>query len=61
MVENPPANAGDSKDMDLFFPGSERSPGERKWQSTPVFLLEIPWIGEPGRLQSIELQKSDRT
>ena len=42
VVKNPPANAGDAKDMDFFFPGSERSPGERKWQSTPVFLLGNP-------------------
>ena len=37
MVKNPPANAGDVRDMDLI-PGSERSPGARAWKSTPVFL-----------------------
>ena len=35
MVKNSPANA---RDTDLI-PGSERSPGERAWQSTPIFLL----------------------
>ena len=30
-------NAGDTADMGLI-PGLGRSPGERKWQPTPVFL-----------------------
>ena len=34
MVKNPPANAGDAGSI----PGSGRSPGEGKWQPTPVFL-----------------------
>ena len=34
VVKNLPANAGD---MGLI-PGSGRSPGEGKWQPTPVFL-----------------------
>ena len=33
--KNPPANAGDTGSV----PGSETSPGERKWQPTSVFLL----------------------
>ena len=37
MVKYPPANAGDTRDMDSI-PGSGRSPGVRKWQPTPVFL-----------------------
>ena len=37
MVKNLPDNAGDVGDSDLI-PGSERSPGRRKWQPTPVFL-----------------------
>ena len=28
-IENPPANAGDTRDVDLI-PGSGRSPGERE-------------------------------
>jgi len=31
----------------------------RKWQPTPVFLLEIPWTEKPGRLQSIGVTKLD--
>ena len=30
-------NAGDVRDVNSI-PGSERSPGEKKWQPTPVFL-----------------------
>ena len=37
VEKNPPANAGDARDTGLI-PGSGRSPGERKWQPTPVFL-----------------------
>ena len=36
VVKNPPASAGDAG----LIPGSGRSPGEGKWQPTPVFL---PW------------------
>ena len=35
IVKNPPANAGDVRDMDLI-PGSGRSPWRRAWQPTPV-------------------------
>ena len=34
LVENPPTNAGDLG----LIPGSGSSPGEGKWQPTPVFL-----------------------
>ena len=40
-------NAGDRGSI----PGSERSPGRRKWQPTPVLLPGR--TGEPGRLQSM--------
>ena len=36
-VKNLPANAGDIRVASLI-PGSGRSPGERAWQPTPVFL-----------------------
>ena len=38
MVKNPPANAGDERDV-CSTPGSARSPS-RKWQPTPVLLPE---------------------
>ena len=44
MVKNPPANAGDVRDVGLI-PGSKRSPGRRHsspWEPTPVFLLGNP-------------------
>ena len=37
MVKNSPANAGDTRDMGSM-PGLGRSPGEEKWQRTPIFL-----------------------
>ena len=41
-------NAGD--------PGS--IPGRREWQLTPVFLPgKVPWTEEPGKLQSMGLQR----
>ena len=39
MVKNPPANAGDIRDVGSI-PGSGRFPWKRRWQPTPVFLLE---------------------
>ena len=39
VVKNPPANAGDARDMSLIA-GSGRSPGEGNGNPTPVFLLE---------------------
>ena len=55
MVKNLLANAGDSSSI----PVSGRCPGEGKWQPTPVILAwEIPWLEEPGGLQSMGLQKS---
>ena len=37
VVKNLPAKAGDARDAGLIS-GSGRSPGSRKWQTTPVFL-----------------------
>ena len=53
VVKNQPANAGDIRDRWV-----RKIPWRRTWQPTPVFLLgESPWTEEPGRLQSIVLQK----
>ena len=60
-VKNLPASAGDERDVGSV-PGLRRSPGGRKWQSTPVFLPgKILWTGEPGGLQSIGLQRVGHT
>ena len=37
VVENPPANAGDTGNLGSV-PGWGRSPGQRAWQPTPAFL-----------------------
>ena len=39
VVKNPPANAGDTRDMDLI-PGSERSPGGGHGNLLPCSCLE---------------------
>ena len=36
LMKNLPANKGDTRDVGLI-PGTGRSPGEGKWQPTPVF------------------------
>jgi len=38
VVENLPANAGDSRDACGFDPWVGKIPWRRKWQPTPVFL-----------------------
>ena len=42
VVKNLPANSGDTRDAN-FDPWVGKTPGEGKWQSTPVFL--------PGKFQ----------
>ena len=37
MVKNPPAYAGDARDLGSI-PGTGRFPWNRKWQPAPVFL-----------------------
>ena len=56
MIINPPANAGDIRDMGLI-PGSGRSPGGGHGNPFQYSCLrESPWTEEPGRLQSIGSQ-----
>ena len=45
MVKNPPANAGDVRDVDLI-PGLERSPGTH----SNILAWRIPWTVECGGL-----------
>ena len=54
-IENPPANAGDTKDSGSI-PGSGRSPGGGQPHSS-VLAWRIPWTEEPGRLQSTGSQR----
>ena len=56
MAKNILASAEDARDMGLI-PGSRRSPGEGKWQPTPVSLGNPMDKEEPGGLQPMGLQR----
>ena len=61
MVKNLPANIGDAGDSGLI-PGWGRSPGGGSGNPLQYSCLKkIPWTGEPGRLQSVGLQRVGRT
>ena len=54
MVKNLPANAGD-----VVRTLNREDPLEKKMAThSSILLWEIPWTEEPGRLQSMGLQKS---
>ena len=56
VIKNLPANAGDAGDEGLI-PGLGRSPGEEIATHSSILAWKIPWIEEPGRLQSMGLQR----
>ena len=57
MVKNPPANAGDVRDISSI-PGSE-DPLEEEMATHPSILAgRIPWTEEPDGLQSIGVTES---
>ena len=56
VVKNPPANAGDVRDT-VSIPGSGRSPRGGHSNHSSILAWKIPWTKEPGRLQSIGLQR----
>ena len=56
MVKNPPANAGDISEVGSI-PGLGRSPGGGHGNPLQCSCLEILWTEEPGRLQSMGLQR----
>ena len=53
MVKNPPANAGDAGSV----LGPEDPLEEGMAAQSSILAWEIPWIEEPGGLQSIGLQR----
>ena len=55
MVKDLPANAGDTGEASSI-PGSGRSPGGGHGNPLQILAWEIPWTGEPGRLQSMGSQ-----
>ena len=57
MVKNPPANVGDVRDMGSI-PESGRSPGGGNGNPLQYSCWRIPWIEEPGGLQSIGSQRA---
>ena len=52
MVKNPPADAGDIRDLGSI-PGSGRPPGEGMATHSNILAWRIPWTEEPGGLWSI--------
>ena len=56
VVENSPANAGDTGDVGLI-PGSGRSPEGGNDNRLQYSCLGIPWTEKPGELQSMMLQR----
>ena len=56
VVKNLPASAGDARDNGST-PGSGRSPGGRMATHASILAWEIPRTEEPGRLQSMGLQR----
>ena len=57
MVKNPPANAGDARDVGLI-PELGRCPGGGNGNHSGILDWEILQTEEPGWLQSMGLQKS---
>ena len=47
MVKNPPANAGDARDLGSI-PGLGRSSDVEKARHTSILAWKIPWAEEPG-------------
>ena len=52
VMKNPPANAGDVRDISSI-PGWGRSPGGGMATHSSILAWRIPWTEEPGGLQSI--------
>ena len=56
VVKNPPANAGDTRDVGSI-PGSGRSPEESLATHSSILAWKIPWAVERGGLQSMGQQR----
>ena len=56
LAKNPPASAGDMRDVGSI-PGSGRSPGEGTAPHSSTLAWRIPWTEEPGGLQSMGSQR----
>ena len=60
MVKNPPASAGDPRDLGSI-PGLGRSPGGGNGNPSSILAWKIPWTEESGGVQSMGSQESDMT
>ena len=60
VAKNPPANAGDRRDLGLI-PGSGRSLEEVMATHFSTLAWRIPWTGELGGLQSMGCKELDST
>ena len=56
VVKNPPANAGDIRNVGLI-PGQEDPLGEDMATHSSISSWRIPWPKEPGGLQSLGSQR----
>ena len=56
VVKNPPANAGDVRDLGSI-PGLGRSPGRGNGNLLQYSCWRIPWTEEPSELQSMGSQR----
>ena len=56
MVKNPPAYAGDVRDIGTI-PGSEDSLEKEMATHSSILAWRSPWTEEPGGLQSMGLQR----
>ena len=57
MVKNPPANAGDTRDMGLIPDPWEDPLEEEMPPHSSILAWKIPWAEEPGGQQSMGLQR----
>ena len=60
MVKNLPDSSGEAGD-ESSVPEAGRSLGGGNCNPLQYSCLGIPWTGEPGRLQSMQLQRVDMT
>ena len=56
MVKNPPVNAGDKRDSVQSL-GRDDPLGVGMVTHPSILAWRIPWMEEPGELQSLELQR----
>ena len=57
LVKNPPAGAGNARDMGLTLGQEDALEWEMATHST-ILAWKIPWTEEPGGLQSMGLQRA---